>query len=230
MLPLQNRSPDYLAPKKGFTLIEILVVLAIIAVLATVSGPAIQMLDGAGSVNKASSDVSSVLDLARAYAMTNHTYVRVAFSQIPGASNSPTLVIMPIYSADGTLLQDSSGDMANASLWPAVIPPLAIQNFMINDGLNASSPDTTADVTPSGMNASGTPIPSFSRPVPGSSTVPIFDMFVEFNPTGEACVIDGTPTHYIKIGIQKMTQLRNPVILRLSGLNGYVTVLRKENM
>jgi len=195
------------------------VVIAIMAMVMAFSGPAIQALSGAGSVNKAIGDVFGVLQNARAYAMATHTYVRVAVGKVdsnPGTAN-PATVFLTILSKDGTL------DVADMATWPTLGKPLVLDNFLVDDTIVGTSPDTKDDVLPSKSDIS-----AFSRAV-GGRNVSFNAGFIQFSPNGEARVTLAQPARYIKIAMDKpgAQSGRNPFILRLSGINGAVTVLRK---
>ncbi len=116
-----------IAPR-GFSLIELLTVMAIIVILMVVAGPSISAISGSGTVNKAAADVQRTLELARLYAMSHQTYVRVGFSDIPDTTPGVpegAIVILPVASADGTL---SATNMA-ASNWPALARPMVLKTF-----------------------------------------------------------------------------------------------------
>jgi prepilin-type N-terminal cleavage/methylation domain-containing protein len=220
--------------KKGFSLIELLVVMAIIALLAASTGPAISGLMGAGTVDKAIGDLSGTLKQARAYAMANNTYVRVVIgSAVPAGELQPKLVVVSLYSLDGTENVDPT-----AVSWPMISPPLLISNFQVT-AQNAIAPDTSTDDMPS--------LNTYTTNTPISRTLPIvgnvaFTSCIEFFPSGEASIgfPTGTPaqvglappSRFIKIAVDKPGSLsgKNPFILRLSGINGTVNILRKENM
>jgi len=229
--------------KMAFTLVELLVVISIIALLTGLSGPAIRTLSGAGTVNKAIFDFSGTLQVARAYAMANHTYVRVAIAET-NASNTVRLVILSLYSADGTLSAGSAtpaaSDMANPTMWPALGKALSLDNLSIYDVINGASPDTSNDIPPSQTLSSIT----FSRRV--AADTPTFKGIIQYSPSGEAAVLQSLsaasiPNRYIKIAMdqpapgnaslpisgqgQKLPQQQ--FILRVSGVNGSVAILRK---
>jgi prepilin-type N-terminal cleavage/methylation domain-containing protein len=63
----------------GFTLIEMLTVIAIIAIVITISIPAITNLMKSGGLNAATREVSNTLNLARQLAITHRVYARVVF-------------------------------------------------------------------------------------------------------------------------------------------------------
>ena len=62
----------------GFSLLELLVVLAIIAVLATASISAFTNIGCGRSLAKAGGDLAGILELSRSYAMANNSAVLVA--------------------------------------------------------------------------------------------------------------------------------------------------------
>jgi prepilin-type N-terminal cleavage/methylation domain-containing protein len=225
------------APKTGFSLIEMLVVTAVMATLGVASVPLLSSLRDAGTVRRAIFDVSLSLEQARTYAMAHGTYVRVALSGIPAdATRSiPGTVVLVLYSTTGS----STDPMSDGTAWATLAKPLLIDNLeLFSAAMNAVSPDTSSDATPDGASADGTPFTPFSRAVPGASAQPLsFSAMIQFNPRGEASVTSDQPARYIKIALDSPASAqstqplnRNPFILRLSGANGAISVLRKENM
>jgi prepilin-type N-terminal cleavage/methylation domain-containing protein len=220
---------------KGFTLLELLSVVAIMAVMTGLSLPAIRALQASGSVSKAAVDLAKTLELARVHAMANGTYVRVVFSELSedGSRSKPAIVALVLVSANGS----DAGDMADSSDWRALTRPLVLDNLKMFDSLDARKPNTDSDVTPAGRNDTGTRLAEFSRPVPGVGGALTFHAFVQFSPSGEAGVSTDQPARYIKIALDRpkpgntaQALAQNPFILRLSGTNGSINVLRAEAM
>jgi prepilin-type N-terminal cleavage/methylation domain-containing protein len=220
---------------QGFTLLELLSVVAVMAVLTGLSVPAFRALQASGGVGKAAVDLAKTLELARVHAMANGTYVRVVFSEIPESMerSQPATVALVLVSANGS----DAGDMADVSEWRTLSSPLVLDNLKIFDSLDARQPDTGADVTPAGRNDTGTRLGEFSRQVSGWGGLLRFNAFVQFSPSGEAGVSADQPARYIKIaldrpkpGVNDQALARNPFILRLSGTNGSINVLRAEAM
>jgi prepilin-type N-terminal cleavage/methylation domain-containing protein len=205
----------------GFTLIELLAVVVILAAVTSLSVLALLSIKGASMVDKAVSDLSGAVELARTFAMANHTYVRVGFSNVavfPG-NHTPSTIIITIYSVDGTLDADSSNDMADPSKWPMVGKAMVLNNLKANDELGSSSDDT-----PSSTN-----IAHLNRPIANLGTVS-FNAFIQCNPKGETCVFTSGPSRYIKMGWDSATTQKNPFVIRLSGINGSISILRQENL
>lgn len=101
----------------GFTLLELLTVLTVIAVFSTILVSSIMSLKGAGDITSAGYAVSGLLEQARTYALANNTYVWVGFFEEDGtqASQQPAitgnggrLVISMVASQDGTRYSDAT--------------------------------------------------------------------------------------------------------------------------
>src|SRR5439155_12784750 len=67
------------ARTRAFTLVELMVVIAIMVAVAAFIAPAFTSLKSAGDVTSAAYTIKGVLDQARTYAMANNTYTWVGF-------------------------------------------------------------------------------------------------------------------------------------------------------
>jgi len=100
----------------AFTLVEMLVVIAVVVTLMVLVVPAFTSLKSAGNITTAAYTIKGVLEQARTYAMANNTYTWVGFyeedASIPsgGATSTPygRLVLSAVASMDGTNVYGSS--------------------------------------------------------------------------------------------------------------------------
>lgn len=95
---------------KGFTLVELLAVIAIIVLLAMATGPAVSAIAGARGVNRTAYEISGLLEFARAEAVTRQTYVWVGFKNATN-NGSQELQMAAVASRDG-----SGTNVASANL------------------------------------------------------------------------------------------------------------------
>ena len=71
-----QRDPESI---RGFTLLELLIVVGIIALLLVLIAPAFTYIKGGTDVTSAAYTIKGVLDTARTYAKANNTYTWVGF-------------------------------------------------------------------------------------------------------------------------------------------------------
>jgi prepilin-type N-terminal cleavage/methylation domain-containing protein len=99
--------------KHGFTLLELLVVVAIIVLLMVLVAPAFTTQKSANDFTAAAYTITGVLEQARTLAISKNTYVWVGFYEEDAAASTPTtssapytgkgrLVLATVYSTDGT--------------------------------------------------------------------------------------------------------------------------------
>ena len=95
-------------PRSAFTLLELLIVLAIGIIVASLT---VRAFSGilAGGFTQVVSDMSETLEQARAYAMSNNTYVYVGFDEVDASSTATPppagnglVVVAIVASKDGT--------------------------------------------------------------------------------------------------------------------------------
>jgi prepilin-type N-terminal cleavage/methylation domain-containing protein len=110
----------------AFSLMELMVVIAIITILMVLVIPAFTTMKSAGDITSAAYTIKGVLEQARTYAMANNTYAWVGFyeedvsrsSTNPATPGTGRVVISIVASTDGTTVYNP-----NSSLNPDPIDP-----------------------------------------------------------------------------------------------------------
>lgn len=226
--------------RQAFTLVEMLVVMAIIIVLVSMVAPVFTSLKGAGDVSKAVYDVAGLVDQSRAYAMSNNTYVYVGFNesdataaasarQVSGPSKVGRVAVMVVASKDG------SNNVAAANLAPIGkvqifenlhLADLTDQGKTPKAGGMARPPLKSTDTIDPKYNVGRNEcvsVTKFEYPVgqPDGAGQYTFSKVIQFEPQGVARITqsvgDETIVKQIEIGLQQshanvVSALAPPVI------------------
>ena len=237
----------------AFTLLELMVVIAIIVLVAAFITPAFTALKGAGDVTSAAYTIKGVLDQARTYAKANNTYTWVGFFEenaaltTPGTAGVGRIVMSIVASNDGTMLY--TGTLSSVvTLTPANLIQLGkltkIDNLHLKTlaAPTATAPPDTFDTRPA-INSTAAQIGDTTPPSPslrfqyplGSTAQYTFSKVVQFGPHGEG-VIDNSNYTFApvsEIGLQPAhgstadTASPNMAAVQFTGMAGNVKIYRR---
>jgi prepilin-type N-terminal cleavage/methylation domain-containing protein len=157
----------------AFTLIEMLTVIAIIGVILAVGIPAFTNMMKSGGLSAASRQIASTLTLARQYAITKRTNVRVVFPY-SGTTGGGINLAPPYQSYTAIAINGTTTNYI--SKWEHL--PLGTVFMDINAGVG--SPPCLND-----LGTANLPFPTNTNAAlgPGNSAILAF---IEFRPTGAA--------------------------------------------
>ncbi|XHR29748.1 MAG: Tfp pilus assembly protein FimT/FimU [Chthoniobacteraceae bacterium] len=233
---------------KAFTLLELLVVMAVFSLLAVVVMPAVSSIGGGQSLTNAASDISSTLEQARAYAMANNTYVYVGFYEAdasqpvgvrPQKSGIGRLYVAVVTSKDGTSGY-SDGTWSTATVNPNLVNLGKLQHF---DGVHLVDKSIVNTLTHMDLNTannldlstdSATP---FSAPIGASVATCTFSKVIQFSSSGAVNRITDLTANpaipsYIQWGIVPAygnhisSSVANCAGIQMDGLTGSVRIFR----
>ena len=203
---------------------ELLVVMAVLVVMLSLAGPAMNALKGANDVNQAAADLSSMLEQARAYAMANNTFTYVGVYQ--DNKNNTYQVKMAVFAS-----KDGTRDTSTANL-QAVSRVKTLENAKlttVDPYTNNPRPATNvenADNFQSGLSLSSG----------GSGNQITFNKFLRFGPSGlnqsdtlGNMTAADNPQSYYEFGLKQtrgQAELTNSAVVQVSGLTGAVQTYR----
>ncbi len=187
----------------GFSLVELLTIMAIMAILALGSATAISGVMSAGNMNSASTQMEGLLEQARAYAMAKNTYVFVGLEEV-AATQSPAATPQAVgvgrvavgiaATTTGMTPDSSSASYPNITTQLQAISKLQIlNNVHLGDLTHVASGNmarTTANTVLSDDSSSGIPQAtsalSFTWPVTSTAAQYTFQTVLQFDPQGVA--------------------------------------------
>jgi prepilin-type N-terminal cleavage/methylation domain-containing protein len=112
--------------QSGFTLMELMLVIAIMTLVAAFIAPAFTTMKSAGDVSSTVYNIGGLLEQARSYAMANNTYVWVGFKEVdssqdssasPQATGTGRVAIAILASRDGTRGYDATNNSLSNPAW-----------------------------------------------------------------------------------------------------------------
>ncbi|MEO0452550.1 MAG: prepilin-type N-terminal cleavage/methylation domain-containing protein [Verrucomicrobiota bacterium] len=190
----------YLHSQGGFSLLELLVVVGIIALLSTASIVGLRSVASSRAVQDTASGIAGTVELARSIAMSQNTYVWLGIEQVNNLTNQPTdVVVSLVRSIDGT------ADLTAANLRP-VNKLQRYSNVQLADFSSSPPPASgpmSARSTSQSLMTSGSSTAIFNWPPTGGTPLHIFNNVLRFGPDGSVLLEGLTSYAMIEVGLQE---------------------------
>ncbi len=220
----------------GFTIIELLVVLAIISILTAGVVLSLRGTGSAGKFNQALTGINGILEQSRAYANAQDTYVWVVFYQNTPAAGPLDVFVGAFASNDGTdplnwsgsVTLPTPGTVGGTTLTPIVrmshFQGLHLMPVTETSPGNPASPSLPANAPNFIYTA-----PSEAGPVALSNANATY-WVVQFTPNGMARN-SANPISAIWLGLQPASSAtvfdaKNIATIKVNGLTGLSTIYR----
>ena len=204
----KQRDPESI---RGFTLLELLIVVGIIATLLVLMAPAFTYIKGGTDVTSAAYTIKGVLETARTYAKANNTYTWVGFFEEDGSTSSTNpatagngrVVISTVASKDGSEVYTSVGSPAadmdpNGTKLSSVGKNVKIDNMHLRTFANGTGTGETFPTRPAipggspenakiGDTSPPDSLRYFHYPPTGTEAAAQYKFLkmIQFNPRGE---------------------------------------------
>ena len=176
--------------RQGFSLVELLLAIAIVSVLSTLAVPAFNSVATTHGVTQGLYDISSLLERGRTEAITRQTYVWVVFQNatVENFTTQSEIRMAAFASQDGTSTA-SAGNIQNLT------KILHVRNAKLTTWSSLKA--TTTGLLANAIPVTPTPVPS---PVYGNTSAMAFlpganEFTITFTPRGEA-MLNGAPTAF----------------------------------
>ena len=197
--------------RRGFSMLELLVVMGILSVMMVAAIPAISSLSGANRINTSATKLALTLEQAYRHAVAQRTYVWVGFNESK-EGNAPKLVITVVAGKTG-----ASTDLSSNNL-------LSLARPLIFENLSLANEEGLEGMIPEGKNISTSTFRDFKWRVKNSELT--FGKVIEFSPKGGVKIEPDKISRCINISLQENSAV-NTAALQIAGLTGNVRVFRK---
>jgi len=191
--------------RTAFTLIELLTVMAILALLSTFAGLGLSSVSSASGLGTNLSRTASYIDQARSYAIANGTYVYVGSRSITGTEPATEFVVVGSLNGDDLSSQTSltvgSGDVA------LLAKPLSAKQVNLSADSTYDPPVTRPSSMPFSLSQTIT--------VKGATHQTI----MAFGPSGSV-TFGGSIPSIIEFGLRQAGNSSKAGVIQVSGLTG----------
>jgi prepilin-type N-terminal cleavage/methylation domain-containing protein len=229
--------------RAGFTLLELLIVIGIVAVLLVLIAPAFTSLKSGGDVTSAAYTIKGVLDTARTYSKANNTYTWVGFAGSIGPNQEQYITgqvrVAVVASKDGTNVWSANNALPPDRLIQ-VGKMITIDNVHIGD-TGVPQNDGTEFESRAAVDADHRISTSANTPYPFTVQQTTFNKWIQFSPRGEALVHGGNfsvvpaaevgvlPTHGTALAVTQSGNLwlGNVAAIQIGGFGGDVKIYRR---
>jgi prepilin-type N-terminal cleavage/methylation domain-containing protein len=219
---MKSSSPQ-MAGTCGFSLVEMLTVMALVAILSTAAVTSLTGMGSASRLGAAATSVASFLEQARTYAVTQNTYVYVGF--LLPASGTPSgeieMKLLAAASRDGSSVLPAGGTL---DLQSANSPAIVIGKPLL---IGKISMDTNGTYDPPIPRPAATSLGSADRPSADGtlkSGAQTFGNVLAFTPGGEVILSNGTLSQRYEIGLEYAGKDSRAAVVQIAGLSGQTRV------
>ena len=235
-----ERGPE---SSRGFTLLELLIVIGIIGLLLVLIAPAFTTIKDGWGVTNAAYTIKGVLDTARTYAKTNNTYTWVGFAGSIGPNQQQYVTgqvkMAIVASKDGTNLWSTNNTLPSPSLIQ-VGKMMTLDNVHIGD-TGTPMNDGTDFESRANVDSDHRISASPNTPYPFTVQQTTFNKWIQFSPRGEALVHGGSfnivedtevgvlPTHGTALAVRQSgnSWLGNVAAVQIKGFAGNTRIYRR---
>jgi prepilin-type N-terminal cleavage/methylation domain-containing protein len=195
----------------GFSLIELLAVIAVLAIVVALSAPAMVNVARGQGMKRAVSEVSGLIEQGRVEAMATSTWTWVGL--VPqNANGGEELLAVLVASKDGT----TNRTPANLRM---ITRPVRIEHVRVLPSLTHWSEGDTVPLSDGKF--------SFAQEVLGKS-VTFTNSVIGFSPRGEATIDHASVPPWIEVGLRELRgtmEITNKTAsIRVSGFSGEINV------
>jgi prepilin-type N-terminal cleavage/methylation domain-containing protein len=212
------------ARRAAFTLVELLVVMAVVALLMALAIPAFNSIGRAGDITKAGADIAGILEHARTHAMASNTRVWVGFS-----NSGNELLVGAVAARDGKSLPlVTDVEAANSG----ILPLGRVQKFKNLNLVRVPDDSGQRPMVPQSAQLAEADSPPLSFTMRSGGSPIVFDTHViTFNSRGESRMSSDNVQRLIEIGLQSVVDgtvrdSANHVAIQIGGLSGSVRIYR----